>query len=322
MMNTKRVFFKNKNFKFGYYLRAFFREFSFLPWYRYKRKVLNRDLILSDQNFCARLNYYNQLDHEQIIGSAGCRLKDLKRPDRGSVYYFDLKQYLRYFKGDLMIDMIPGDVVHVPETPAIVKSRPIRSGNNNAVLLNLDKVRHFNFINDEIAFRDKKNMLLGRATVYQEHRKAFFNLYFDHPMCDLGYVAKRNRDMRWFKPTMSISEHLHYKFILALEGNDVATNLKWIMSSNSIAVMPTPKFETWFMEGLLLPDVHYIHIRDDYSDLEEKLNYYISHPEKAEEIIVSAQKFVQQFKNKHREDLISIMVLDKFFEQTGQQSLL
>ncbi|MEN5235293.1 glycosyl transferase family 90 [Sphingobacterium faecium] len=321
-MNTKRVLFKNKNFKFGYYLRAFFRELSFLPWYRYKRKMLNDDLVLSDQHLYARLNYYNQLDHDQKLGSAACRLKDLKRPDRGSVYYFDLKQYLRYFKNDLMIEMIPGDVVDVPEAPAIVKSRPIIADNNNSVLLNLDKVRHFNFINDEIPFRDKNNILLGRATVYQVHRKAFFQLFFDHPMCDLGDVAKKNKHTPWFKPMMSISEHLHYKFILALEGNDVATNLKWIMSSNSIAVMPTPKYETWFMEGLLLPDVHYIHIRDDYSDLEEKLSFYISHPEKAEEIVVSAHQFVDQFTNKNKEDLISIMVLDKFFKQTGQRSLL
>ena len=51
---------------------------------------------------------------------------------------------------------------------------------------------------------------------------------------------------------MTINEQLHYKFILCSEGNDVASNLKWVMSSNSIAVMPKPKFETWFMEGILV----------------------------------------------------------------------
>ena len=47
------------------------------------------------------------------------------------------------------------------------------------------------------------------------------------------------------------------------------------MSSNSLAVMPKPKFESWFMEGLLIPDHHFVEIKRDYSDLEEKLNYYI-----------------------------------------------
>ena len=52
----------------------------------------------------------------------------------------------------------------------------------------------------------------------------------------------------------------------------MSSNLKWIMSSNSIAVMPRPEFETWFMEGRLIPGVHYIEINRDYSDLDEKYN--------------------------------------------------
>ena len=117
---------------------------------------------------------------------------------------------------------------------------------------------------------------------------------------------------------MTIKEHLKYKFIMALEGNDVASNLKWIMSSNSIAVMPEPEFETWFMEGTLIPDYHYIRIKADYSDLEERINYYIEHPEKAQEIINHAHEYVEQFKNKKREKLISLLTLQKYFTQTGQ----
>ena len=39
---------------------------------------------------------------------------------------------------------------------------------------------------------------------------------------------------------VSIDYHLKHKFILCIEGNDVASNLKWVMSSNSVAVMPKP----------------------------------------------------------------------------------
>ncbi len=86
------------------------------------------------------------------------------------------------------------------------------------------------------------------------------------------------------------------------------------MSSNSIAVMPRPKYETWFMEGTLIPDYHYICIKDDYSDLDEKLKYYIKHPEKAQNIIFHANQYVDQFKNKKQEKLISLLVLKKYFE--------
>ena len=29
----------------------------------------------------------------------------------------------------------------------------------------------------------------------------------------------------------------------------------------SIVIMPKPKYETWFMEGTLIPDYHYIFIK-------------------------------------------------------------
>ena len=91
----------------------------------------------------------------------------------------------------------------------------------------------------------------------------------------------------------------------------MATNLKWIMSSNSIAVMPKPTLETWFMEGKLEGGKHYIEIRPDYSDVEEQLNYYINNPDKCLEIIQNAHNFVQQFQNKKVEDLCSLLVLQK-----------
>ena len=127
-----------------------------------------------------------------------------------------------------------------------------------------------------------------------------------------------NDHPEWYSKPISIQKHLDYKFILSLEGNDVATNLKWIMSSNSVAVMPLPKYETWFMEGKLIPDFHYIQIKDDYSDLEEKLHYYIDHPQEAEKIVDNAHQYIQQFNNRKLEDLIALRVLEKYFKKTNQ----
>ncbi len=138
-------------------------------------------------------------------------------------------------------------------------------------------------------------------------------------MVDAGEVMEGGKYIKeeWGKPKLTLYAHLDYKFIMALEGNDVASNLKWIMSSNSIAVMPKPRFETWFMEGTLKADYHYIEIKDDYSDLEEKLTYYIQHPDKAEAIIQHAHQYVDQFRNKCREAIVSLLVLDKYFKQTN-----
>jgi hypothetical protein len=95
-----------------------------------------------------------------------------------------------------------------------------------------------------------------------------------------------------------------------------------VMSSQSIAVMPKPKYETWFMEGLLVADVHYIIIKDDYTDLEQRLNYYIKNQDKAQQIIENANAYVQQFKDPKNERLISLLIMKKYFEKTNQTQYL
>ena len=91
------------------------------------------------------------------------------------------------------------------------------------------------------------------------------------------------------------------------------------MSSNSVAVMPKPKYESWFMEGKLIPDYHYIQIKDDYSDLEEKINYYIKNTDKLKIISKNANEYISQFKDKESEKIISILVMEKFFSLTNQK---
>lgn len=315
-MNIKKLLFKNKNFKPWYYLKAELRE-KFASDLSGKRAAVFRKLQqLVHPEILERVNYYNKLSEPSILSDNPIRIADFRKPKHLKVYYYDSKEYIRYFNRDLQFQLLDGDVIAIPNSPSIVKSRPIAGDNANSILLNLDKVRHFNFIKDDLSFRQKENKLIGRAAVQQPHRRHFYELYFDHPLCDLGDIMK---DSPWNKPKISITEHLKYKFILAIEGNDVATNLKWIMSSNSIAVMPRPTYETWFMEGQLVPNVHYIEIKKDYSDLEERLNYYISHPEAAEQIIAEANAYTRRFQNQDQEDMIALLVLEKYFRLTNHE---
>jgi hypothetical protein len=99
----------------------------------------------------------------------------------------------------------------------------------------------------------------------------------------------------------------------------VASNLKWVMSSNSLAVMPPPSCETWFMEGLLEPDVHYVALRPDYADLEDQLHRYLADPAAAESIIDRAHEHVARFDDPAREEAAAFLTLEKFFQRTGQR---
>ncbi len=316
-LNYKKFLFNNKNVKFFYYLQVFRRGLIpkiFLK--RKARKLLKTDWGSRSEWINFRVNYYNKLASGANLSKDAICIKGYRIPKRIRVYYFDSKQYLNYFNQELKFQILPGDIIDIPSNPAFVKSRPIAGDNANAVLLNLDKSRHFNFIEDHIPFHEKKDILVGRSMFAQKHRNIFFEKYHDHPLCDLKKAFKTSDP-----DYLSITGHLSYKFILALEGNDVATNLKWIMSSNSIAVMPMPKYETWFMEGTLLPDHHFICIKDDYSDLADKLSYFIDHHDKAIEIIENANAYVKLFLDQKEEDVISLQVLKKYFVSTGQESL-
>lgn len=267
-----------------------------------------------------RVHYYNKLNGTSPLPKKVKPLHELKRGKKHSTYFFDSYEVTRYFNPKLLANFEFGDITSVPKIPSLVKSRPIGDNNENSVILKLNKVRHFIFVHDTNPFESKKNMLIGRGGVSDKKPKriAFYKRYFDHPICDLGQTNQNSKYHFWYKKKISIEKHLKYKFILCLEGIDVSSNLKWVMSSNSIAVMTKPKFETWFMEGLLIPDYHYIQIKDDYSNLEERLTYFINNPEKCMRIIQNANAHVEQFKNRRREKLISLMVLNKFFSKTQQ----
>jgi lipopolysaccharide core biosynthesis protein lpsA len=286
----------------------------------YQQRMATLKAEMSEEQLAAleaRVTYYCKLSAPVVL-SREKHIRDLRSPKSPKAYYFDTYRYARYFDENNAIDFVFGDVIHTPETASLVKSRPIGDGNENSVLLKLDEPRHYIRIVGDQPFRQKKNLLIGRGAIYQQHRFDFYDKYFGHQLCDLGSVGKKGiGKAEWEKPKMGLKEHLDYKFVLSLQGNDVATNLKWIMSSNSVAVMPKPTIETWFMEGTLVGGVHYIEIAADYSDLEAQLEYYIAHPEACEAIIKNAQQHTAAFWNKKTEELCHLMVLERYFSMTN-----
>ncbi len=308
----------NKNTKPVYYIKAIIKLLT--PRFFYKRKLPKILSGINDTNreyIEKRVAYYNKLDTPYAINARFSSSEDFISTEKKKTYFFDMVEYLKYFSCNAKIAYLFGDITEVPEIPSIVKSRPISQENQNSVLLKLDKVRHFIFLTKDIPFHDKKDLLVWRGKAHQEHRQYFLEKFYTHPLCDVGQIIKNSdKDpsaVKWVKEKLSLKKQLEYKFILAIEGNDVASNLKWVMSSNSLAFMTKPKYETWFMEGTLIPNFHYVLLKDDYSDLEEKINYYATHIQEALSIIKNAHEYIEQFKDKQREDIISILVLDKYF---------
>tara|TARA_R110000824_G_scaffold207027_1_gene392308 strand:+ start:63329 stop:64303 length:975 start_codon:yes stop_codon:yes gene_type:complete len=265
----------------------------------------------------SRVSYYNQLSDQSKLNNQAVEISRFSNQKSWS-YYIDMKRYLSRFEDTLKFHFLPGDIRIVPQEPSFVKSRPISPNNQCSVLLKLNRVRHYFFVKDKVRFDDKKNQLVWRGACHQQHRQSFVEKFYHHPLCNVGDSHKSAHDQPWGRPYMSINEQLGYKFILSIEGNDVATNLKWIMASNSLCFMTKPKYETWFMEGTLEPGFHYVELADDFSDLEEKLIYYQQHAGEAKRIIENANNYVKQFLDRKQEHLIGLLVMQKYFEKTGQ----
>ena len=309
-----------KNNKLLYYLRGFFS--LVIPKFLFKNKL--HKLLVSIPNdkldyVLQRVNYYNRLENKIILNDTWPKLSDLKIKKKGKTYFFDAYSITKYFTQSLKANFLFGDINYVPKDVSFVKSRPINAKNKNSIILKLNKVRHFLYVDDIIPIEKKKDILFGRAAVHQKQRIDFYAKYFNNPYCDLGQINRGTKHDQWFKKKVSIDHHLKHKFILCIEGNDVASNLKWVMSSNSVAVMPRPKFESWFMEATLIPNFHYIEIKDDYSDLNDKLDYYIENLDKLKEISSNANNYVNQFRDKRDEKIISLLVMEKFFSLSGQK---
>ena len=330
MISTRKLYYllhNGKNNHLLYFFKAYIRDYipkCFTRW------MLNGELEKIKQRedydyILKRVDYYNKLGPDSQYDRQDWEKEAVEishQPmTRQKVYYFDAMEIARYFSGKLKWILLSGDITHVPEVPTIIKSRPLVDNNQNSVVLKMEKVRHFLFVDDKKSWREKKNMTIFRGDLgaRKQNRDVFMEKFANgqSSMVDAASTNLIEAHPEWHAQKMTIEEHLDYKFIMSLEGNDVASNLKWVMSSNSIAVTPKHTVETWFMEGTLIPNYHYIEVKDDFSDLEERLQYYINHPDEAEAIIQHAHEYVDQFRDEKREKLISLLVLKRYFEITN-----
>ena len=161
-------------------------------------------------------------------------------------------------------------------------------------------------------------MAVWRGHTYQPHRKNFISVTEKLPFCnvaDTSTASLKKNPNTW----MPMTEQLKYKIIFSVEGAEVATNLKWIMGSQSLCFMQRPKYETWFREGQLIPGFHYVEIAKDLSDISEKFQYYTTHIEKAEEIIKNANSYVEEFKDPYKQYELAKAVAYKYFQIIGKK---
>lgn len=310
--------FRRKVGRAAYYLRNIARDSAPQIIFRSRQNAIVGRTHQYDADYLSwRLNYYNKLSECVQGGPYSSTVGSI--PMSKSMYYYDLKEHARYFPRHLKLNHLFGDLRDVPDKPSIVKSRPIAGDNRNSVVMKLVKFRNFYFPTDRRPFTDKRPIAVWRGGQNNPKRLELVRLYHSHPLCDVGHTHGPKNDLS-HRQFLRPDEQTEFKYIISIEGNDMATNLKWILASNSLCLQPKPEIETWFMEGRLEAGRHYVELRDDFADLEDKILYYERHPDEAMEIIRNANAHVAQFLDREREQLLSLLVLCKYFVLTGQMA--
>jgi len=131
------------------------------------------------------------------------------------------------------------------------------------------------------------------------------------------------QDARLIREThTSMIDQLKFKYILMLEGNDVATGLKWQLASNSVVFMARPTTVSFLMEDLLVPFVHYVPLKDDYSDIVEMVQWARKNDKKCKWISEQATLYMERLwiskQAKTEYVIIKKKLGDRYHERFGE----
>lgn len=282
--NLYNIFIKNQQIEY----KDIFNEKETISYN--KIQLINNDILFHD-------NYDNQIRYY---------VNDLRK-------YFnnnEIKNFNIYIAfGDINVKM---------KKYCFTKSRPIDLINNFNILLNLNTSRHWEGLEDvtnfDIPFDKKNNKIIWRGTTTGNKRVKFVEKYQNHQNEDIDIkfsnLCQNVIDNNYILSILSIKEQLQSKFLISIEGNDVATNLKWILYSNSVVIMPKPTICSWIMEDKLISGTHYIEIKSDYSDLEEKYKWCLNNLEECKKVAEAGKKYIEQFLNQENEKKITNKIIE------------
>jgi hypothetical protein len=258
-------------------------------------------------------------------------------PPGKTTYYQDITRVIHYLPHLYKTPFLfyPHDRVEGFSVPTLVKSRPIYDY-EKSVLFNMNYLRHFADVYRveelDIPYEQKKDVLIWRGSdtgygfgndiPYRPvSRQTLVETFSGHttPEIDIGLSSvsvnhKENGDafQHYIKPKVKMNELLQNKFLLSVEGNDVATNLKWIMYSNSVAFCPPFTINSWVLEENLQPWQHYVPIKHDFQDLPDKVEWAINHPEECKTITMNAKEYMKQFLDLQTEKKVLANILEEY----------
>jgi len=199
--------------------------------------------------------------------------------------------------------------------PALRKTRPIED--KTSVIFNIGTLRHTlpceTVRKVDIPWSEKSHNVVWRgATTGGQLRVNLVENYGNK--YDIGFASvKQKPELAHLKKNkISIQDQLKYKFIISIAGNELASNLRWTLFSNSVPIMPTPKWHSWIMEKNLKPNVHYLELNPDLTNLEEILDWAINNDEECNQIAQNGKKYMEQFLDPKKDLPVQKRLLEEY----------
>jgi hypothetical protein len=209
--------------------------------------------------------------------------------------------------------------------PVMVKGRSVAE--KNGMLLPFARERNWGHLlagqgGDTVRWEEKGDKLVWRGGQNGAgQRRDYVHILNDicGSDCDVkfagpnanSWVTKPEHDGPHLRP----NELVQYKWLLCIEGNEVATSLKWLMASSSVVVMPTPEKEGWLMEGLLVPYVHFVPFNDPH-EVASLVEWLVSHESEVKQIVKNANNWVNSIIEHFYDPVPQLMELNSAYLAT------
>jgi hypothetical protein len=214
-----------------------------------------------------------------------------------------------HFIGDGLPTYLPEEL---KKYPIFAKVRPscsdkaCQKNKIESILLPLNRKRHFGVASlvpeNDISWDEKIAKAVWRGKFGKTHdtikdtndiKFALVSRHVNSTIVDAKFSKHtKGAPYHMIGSYLDMKEQLKYKYIISIEGNDVSSGLKWMLFSNSVVLMPKPSWESWAMEGKLEPNVHYLPIERDMTNVEEVIRWAEDHPEKTRMIAERSTLFI------------------------------
>jgi hypothetical protein len=148
-----------------------------------------------------------------------------------------------------------------------------------------------------VKWEDKINMCVWRGNIVNGNPYNFFDPDNKDNLNPRSYFKKlydekKINNMNYSSEYTTIAEQLKYKYILDIDGwSSTWDGTFWKLYSGSVLLKQKSIWKQWYYDELI-EWVHYVPIENDFSNLNEQIEWCMNNDEKCKEISINSRKFV------------------------------